>query len=277
MGTAGQYLKVNSGGTDIEWATDSLTFALNDASDVTISTPKRNQSIEYDASGWINSLTDPILDKAGEWAAILENPAYGTGLLAMGMEANGTITRSDDATSGHEGTNLSFTTISASTINTVGLKQTVSYYRRNKYSRYYATIYCDDFTSNTRAYFGFASSSSDLSGDTPLEGGVAGVLIGITSAEAGAATQFQVIHNDTAGVQTKVASGVAWDSNANYHDFEIALSLTDAKAYIDGTLVATVTTELPATTTALYPHWIVNRIGGSDKNFHLMKAGVRSR
>jgi hypothetical protein len=88
---------------------------------------------------------------------------------------------------------------------------------------------------------------------------------------------LKVLHNDSTSTTVVADSGVAYGSNSNRHKMEIALSSTDAKVYIDDQLTNTITADLPATTTDLYPFWFVHKGGGGEKFVEIYKSGVITR
>ena len=65
---ANKILKVNSSGNAIEWATDSSVGAVNDLTDVTITSASSAQVLSYSGSAWVNkSLSNAgIAPKAGD-------------------------------------------------------------------------------------------------------------------------------------------------------------------------------------------------------------------
>jgi hypothetical protein len=282
VGTSGQLLKVSLSGTDVGWENDTtMNIYMDDIEDVVINAPpKRYQSMNFSGSDWQNMTTFPniIYEKVGQWFGMLESPSHGYGLLANGLMSNGGIARKDSTVSGLQQVGIEFTSITASGVDVVGLKQTNSYYRRQYGSKYFAYFEAS-FSADARMFMGLATSSTDFSSDTPLGSGVGGILVIMKSTENGADTTFKVVHNDTSGSQVEINSGIEWDSNSNFHLIEIDLvgASQSALVYIDSILVATIATELPTDSTNLFPFWRYMRAAGADKSFSLYKAQVTSR
>ena len=108
-------------------------------------------------------------------------------------------------------------------------------------------------TASARGYFGFSTATVIPGSDTPLASTDKGVLIGFRSTD----TNFQVFNNDGTAAEVVTSAGVAM--NTNYHTFEIRGDDSTPKftAYVDGTLVATLTTRIPGQTDALVPYCVV--------------------
>lgn len=257
-----------SGGS---WTDEALTIYADDLQDVVITSPLYKQVIGYDGQNFVNIDTAPAQDytyKAGEWYPIASSD-LAIGIISDNLTADGTITRSNDAT----GRSTKFETGAADTV-TVGLRQTTSYYRREFNSRFLARYQCLTCNSNTRVFYGFSSSSTALATDTPFDSGVSGIVVAIRVADNGTGVTMKVLHNDSSGSTVVADTGINHDSNSSRHSIEIALSSTNAKVYVDGQLTNTITSDLPATTTDLFPHWEVQRNGGSAKSMQVYKALV---
>lgn len=103
-----------------------------------------------------------------------------------------------------------------------------------------------DSTTSSRMYVGFCAGALAIS-DTPMASGTAGVLVGFI----GAATNFEIYHNDETGAFTTTAITGPIAKNANWHTIEIAWAASgNVDVTFDGTL-QTLSSNIPATTTDL--------------------------
>lgn len=90
-GTAGQFLKVNATGTDLEWGAVPTAGALNDLSDVVVTTPSNGQFLKYNGTDWVNSavtggVTLPDGTSApgtGRWGAFFGGSGNGMGMFGF--------------------------------------------------------------------------------------------------------------------------------------------------------------------------------------------------
>lgn len=276
-GSGGQYLKTNAGATAVVWENDTLSVYMDDLQDVDLATPvHRNQSIVYDGSNYFNSNQGSFFEKTGRWVAGPTDTA-GIGLLdtvTVTSPVSGTITDINDNTNGH---GRRFTSDAASTAS-FGLSQNVSFYQRQWNTRMLAKVASTSQNSNMRFWIGFTSSTTLPNSSTPLAS-ISGVLFGIITLTSGTPnTNFEVIHNSGDATTTTVSTGIPVTTSAGDTtaiNVEIAMNSTDIKVYASrGTtpmaLVATLTTDIPATNTVLYPYLVAARSGGSAKVFDII-------
>lgn len=253
--------------------TDNIS--TSDLQDVSISGPVRGEVVKYDGSNWSNDIgssNDGIITKNGEWYP-LSTTDVGTGLLSASMttSSESALSRTTDST----GRYTEFDESTGST--TRGLKQDISLYRRELGSRFFARISSGTFNSNTRFWCGFSDTSTALSSDTPFDAGVSGIVVAAQLITGVTQTNMKVYHNDTTGSTVVADTGVSLLGNSSRHNIEIVLSSSDAKVYVDDSLTNTITTDLPAASTDLYPHWEMQRNGGGQKTFRIYKAAVITR
>jgi hypothetical protein len=257
------------------WNYEFITTYIDDLEDVTIDSPLYNNIIRYNGTNWINSIPlpseNPLL-KSGEWYP-LQTSDYSTGILSDSLVVNGIITRSTDS----QGRKTTMTTDSTAA-NPAGLYQTIARYRREFDSKLYCYWLGASGSSNTQYYIGFTASSTlpgVTGGDAPLDGGIAGVLIMLRSVDNGSPPgTLKVAHNDATDDTVIADTGIAYGGSATYHKVEIHTSSSDVKIFVDDQLTNTLTSDIPAITTPLYPYWLVRRPGGGEKPIDIYKAGV---
>ncbi len=98
-GNSGKYLTTN--GTATSWATINVTPALDDLSDVTITTPATDQVLKYDGSGWVNG------------AAPAGGQYFGTAAVKAIAYNSNTISENITITSGNNAMSVGNLTISS--------------------------------------------------------------------------------------------------------------------------------------------------------------------
>ena len=272
-GTPGQYWKVNALGTDVGWENDAIVVTLNDIQDVALSAPVYNQRLIYDGLNWVNTNPPPTenpIYKSGEWYPLTASDYY-TGIISDGVTMTGspTLTRVTDS----RGMYTKITTPAAPALS--GLTQTAARYRRELESRLYAYFHGDSGVSNTQYFIGFTSSATAPAADAPFDAGVSGILVMLRQADNGSPPgTLKAVHNDATATSVVDDTGIAYGGSSTWHKVELALSTTDAKVYINDQLTNTITTELPAVSTPLYPYWLVRTPAASAKSLYLYKAGV---
>jgi len=112
VGTNGYFLRANSGATNgIDWGVP--TSAIDDITDVTITSVASGQFLKYNGSAWVNDAVDLGTDTTGNY---MVNVASGTGISVAHTQSEGsTATVSLDATID----NLSDVTITSAVSNQV--------------------------------------------------------------------------------------------------------------------------------------------------------------
>ena len=133
-------------------------------------------------------------------------------------------------------------------------------------------------TSNTQYFIGFSSSSTLPTSDTPFESGVSGVFVMLRQADNNATPgTLKILHNDARGSTVMTDTGKGYGGSTTYHKVEIHLSSTNVKVFVEDFHVATLTSDIPATTTPLYPYALVRRVAVSNKSINIYKFGVISK
>lgn len=123
-----------------------------------------------------------------------------------------------------------------------------------------------------RFYFGLVSTSSAfVTGTDPLgtPGTLEGYMIGYRSDTPD--TNFQVFRNDNAGASVVSDTGVAVAADTIYN-IELKATETGTPKFewsINGSTLAAHTTDIPQSTTALYPQVLVETLTGSTRAMHL--------
>jgi|SRR5215831_1082304 len=104
-----------------------------------------------------------------------------------------------------------------------------------------------DSTASCRLYMGFTSLATLPISDTPLGTTDSGVMIGFRSTDA----NYNVFNND--GTGAAVATPTATVKDGNFHTMEVKmLAGGNVLVSLDGTVAATLSTRIPATTTNLF-------------------------
>jgi hypothetical protein len=105
-------------------------------------------------------------------------------------------------------------------------------------------------TTNVRAYSGFTSSTASFPGnnDDPLNA-ASGILVGKRVGD----TTWHVCHNDGAGVSAFTDTTVAVGTTPVRFEIIADNAVPNFTVYVNGTLRATLTTDIPAATTSIQP------------------------
>lgn len=130
-------------------------------------------------------------------------------------------------------------------------------------------------TVNENVYFGFVGGSpAELSGADPFGAGVPGVVFGINT---GNATNFVVMHNDTAGSTVIDDSGTAFDSTTIHTVNLVADNANTRFAWnLDGGTYHFITTDIPSATNSLAPSMSVETEEAVAKSFSIYNWIVQS-
>ena len=175
---------------------------------------------------------------AGNLSAV---DSHGDAVNVSGANALGVVGQAANGTSSSK---TSYVPYQNTSVNVVGYVYGDNLWRRENNPALVGLLTLDaNFATDYRFYFGFAQNfASSFATDTPTTHGAFFRF----STMAGD-TNFQCMTSDNS-TQTKVDSGVAADANS--HTFAIVMNnaVPNVKFYIDGVLVATITTHLPSTT-----------------------------
>lgn len=137
---------------------------------------------------------------------------------------------------------------SSTTANTQAGLKWVGVTQRN-FNPYFRVKIYNASSSAVRFVFGLFGTDTAVSSDTILGSGIAGVVLGFRASD----TNWQVFNNDSSGpMATPTDTGVA--KAANVKVLEIISSSANIICRIDENVVATLTTDIPVTTTMLALH-----------------------
>ncbi len=116
-------------------------------------------------------------------------------------------------------------------------------------------------TAGSRLYVGFSSATAIPASDTPLASGDSGVLIGWDSAD----TQISYWANDGSAGITNAVAGAGTTISNSWHTYELQFDEVTGACLLtlNNTLVATLTTNIPSTDTALCIYACVQCTAGS--------------
>ena len=168
-----------------------------------------------------------------------------TGILTGGTAGTPTTTASVYDTT--EGLCIAYTTAATANLNVgyvsptvgVGVGRRLTNLKMKSRSKV-------DSTTSCRFYMGFTNLTALPIADTPLGATDQGVIIGFNSTDS----YYTVRNNDATSVATQVTSV---PKDANFHTCEVKfLAGGNCIVSLDDTVVATLTTKLPATTTNLF-------------------------
>lgn len=264
IGSQGQVWTASGSGAYWANPVGTASIAMNDLTDVTITSVKRYEHLEYNGTDFVNVPSNIIGHKQGMWYGLTSSPTYGIGLLAEGLVISGDVFARVDSTSG-QGFGLQITN-SGTSAN--GLSQNNPYYAMGNNSSMMVSFTSTTLASNTRIYIGFSASGTGLTGEDPLNA-QPGVLVGFRIADN--SDTMKVFYNDTAGSTNVVDTNVSY--NEQPFTAEIILSSGTANIYVSGSLTTSVTdtSNLPTPTTKLFAHWEIQRAGGSEKTLELYR------
>jgi hypothetical protein len=211
------------------------------------------------ATGSAGTLPDGTsIPATGRWGAIWGGSLLGTRMFSMD-NVYSTVTYE-----------IISATENATTLATVGGDDSIAEFRAaSVFSRQSNVIFRTKWalksTSGIVFMTGFSSTPVIPTGgshDTPLNT-ASGVMI---TCSQDIESVYQVSRNDGTGSQVKAAT-TANGRDIVTHTCEINLNTTNAVVTLDGTVVGTYTTDIPASTTPLYLFMHIEEIGGTTRSF----------
>jgi parallel beta-helix repeat protein len=209
-----------------------------------------NKSLAADTNTLSGVFQDTLMRRVG----YLYPGTSGTSVMVFGgiitggtVPATGTNSFTFDTTEGTVAVLASTTTINQN-IGLISQATTSGITRRSVYTRARMRNKVDAVASSvSRLYFGFTSASALPISDTPLATTDSGIIVGFSSTD----TTYQIYANDGATSVTKTTVTGSISKNTNFHTIEINWAASGNVNVIFDGVSQTISTDLPATTTAL--------------------------
>jgi hypothetical protein len=221
---------------------------------------------------WLAGYPSPLSNrKTGSYPSGT-SALVGTGLLSQVIASTGAGSQliGFDATNGK-----SFNALSGAVSgNKGGLRVNSSYFIRQFNPRIRMRFKMGT-TANENAYFGFVGGSpAELATADPFGAGVPGVVFGINT---GNATNFVVMHNDTAGATVIDDTGTAFDTTTVHTVNLVADNANTRFAWnLDGGTYHFITTDIPSAINSLAPIMSVETEEAVAKSFFIYNWIVQS-
>jgi len=202
----------------------------------------------------------PSVSREGTVEPNGNNTAIVTGILAGTIAGAGSITSVYDTV---EGMTLACATTATANLNAgyvapsggIGMGRRLTNLRMKSRNKI-------DSTASARLYMGFTSLATLPINDIPLANADSGVMIGFRSTDA----NYSVLNND--GTGPVVVTATSTPKDGNFHTMEIKmLAGGNVIVSLDNTVVATLSTRLPATTTNLYFNCLAQTTSGTARTF----------
>lgn len=225
---------------------------------VTISAPGYAPTLPNDATKYLDGTGNYSVPPSGNGFSALSgyrNTAYiaggddsgglnGNGLDSLGEAANHTQgsvfnTYTGPSSSPKRAAATTFSTVSANT--NCGLRGVANKYLYGTTLNFFCSCYIKRAT-DVREWLGMFSNNGTNLGDSPAAAGIQCVAFRFSTIAGD--TQWQAVASDGSS-NTIVASGVTGDTASHVFLIVCNDSVPNAKFYIDGVLVATITTHLP--------------------------------
>lgn len=206
--------------------------------DVTTSTAQMITGEKYKAT-----LHDISPDHYRSWFVAHKSGSSSTSLLTVGGPSNtvqGTASSYNDAT----GAYLDY--VSAASLNSIAGSHWPSWGEAQHLLHYAVGIKTGTDITNIACYFGISASNFNAF-PSPI---VNSVMISYDTAVDGTAF-WRMVTNDGSGSATRTVSSVAVAADTRYNLRIITDSLSSYRAYVNNTLLATVTTDLPDAATVM--------------------------
>jgi hypothetical protein len=199
--------------------------------------------------------------RTGSFYATSNNHVGG---VLIGGTQTGTASQYNDTTQGL-GWNFASGAVSG---NNAGLTWADSRFRR-EWGNYMIGRFLFSSTSDIRVFIGWSSSATGIAGEDPLN-----ALSGCGVGKKAADTNWQIVKNDGTGATVFVDTGIAFAITAV--TIQVELDSTSFRSVIGTTTNTAQTTEMPAATTMLTPHFeIETGTGAADKTITILPIWAR--
>ncbi len=203
------------------------------------------------------------ITRSGMWTGVSSTDTIG--LLSGGVTAIGTTGSFNDTT---EGRGLAFPT-GAVANNNAGLRWTVNRFRR-EWGNYMVLRVSFSSTSDISVFIGWSNDNAEIVGANPLNT-FSGCGVGKRTGD----TNWFTIVNDGDATEDRVDTGLAFATTAV--TIQLALDATSFRSKIGTTTPAAVTSELPSSTSMLYPKVeIETGSGAADKTINILPIWART-